>query len=146
MVVERVKEKLKHVNSKISMMFDSWTSLPGHPFLSLTAHYIDSPTDKPQEWELKMEQLAFTPIRGNHSGVTLGPALGGNECLFILVSGDIGSYPQTLFLMPLTTKPSSVALNPMVFRSRVRFSVPSVHVLPCPSSSAGACLFLFRVD
>ncbi|KIK36415.1 hypothetical protein CY34DRAFT_29742, partial [Suillus luteus UH-Slu-Lm8-n1] len=37
LAVERVKEKLKHVDSKISMMFDSWTSLPGHPFLSITA-------------------------------------------------------------------------------------------------------------
>ncbi|KIK36242.1 hypothetical protein CY34DRAFT_32577, partial [Suillus luteus UH-Slu-Lm8-n1] len=37
LAVERVKEKLKHIDSKISMTFDSWTSLPGHPFLSLSA-------------------------------------------------------------------------------------------------------------
>ncbi|KAG2752015.1 hypothetical protein P692DRAFT_20644898, partial [Suillus brevipes Sb2] len=37
LAIERVKEKLRHVDSKISMMFDSWTSFPGHPFLSITA-------------------------------------------------------------------------------------------------------------
>jgi hypothetical protein len=70
-----MKEKLKLVDSRISMTFDSWTSLPGHPFLSLSAHYIDSPADKPQEWELKTEQLAFTPIHGNHSGANIGQIL-----------------------------------------------------------------------
>lgn len=75
LAIERVQEKLKHVDSKISMMFDSWTSEPGDPFLSITAHYIDSPTDTPQEWELKTEQLAFTPINGNHSGANIGRIL-----------------------------------------------------------------------
>ncbi|KAG2741170.1 hypothetical protein P692DRAFT_20678888, partial [Suillus brevipes Sb2] len=37
LAVERVKEKLAHVDSKISMTFDSWTSEPGDPFLSVTA-------------------------------------------------------------------------------------------------------------
>ncbi|KAG2747617.1 hypothetical protein P692DRAFT_20644942, partial [Suillus brevipes Sb2] len=37
LAVERMKEKLKLVDSRISMTFDSWTSLPGHPFLSLSA-------------------------------------------------------------------------------------------------------------
>jgi hypothetical protein len=65
------------------MTFDSWTSLTGDPFLSVTAHYIDSPADKPQEWELKMEQLAFKPIQGNHSGANVGSIL-------IKVIGDYG--------------------------------------------------------
>jgi hypothetical protein len=57
------------------MTFDSWTSELGNPFLSVTAHYINSPTDKPQEWELKMEQLAFRLIKGNHSGTNIGGIL-----------------------------------------------------------------------
>jgi hypothetical protein len=57
------------------MTFDSWTSEPGVPFLSITAHYIDSPVGKPQEWELKSEQLAFTTINGNHSGSNIGRIL-----------------------------------------------------------------------
>jgi hypothetical protein len=70
-----VKEKLSYVDSKISMMFDSWTSFPGHPFLSITAHYIDSPAENPHEWELKVEQLAFAPIHSNHSGANIGKIL-----------------------------------------------------------------------
>ncbi|KAG2114291.1 uncharacterized protein F5147DRAFT_770272 [Suillus discolor] len=49
LAVKTIKDKLAHIDSKISMMFDSWTSLIGDPFLSVTAHYIDAPTDKPQE-------------------------------------------------------------------------------------------------
>ncbi|KAG2742408.1 hypothetical protein P692DRAFT_20645631, partial [Suillus brevipes Sb2] len=37
LAVQRVKEKLKQVDSKISMTFDLWTSEPGVPFLSITA-------------------------------------------------------------------------------------------------------------
>jgi hypothetical protein len=68
LAVQIVAGKLQQLNSKISMTFDSWTSLTGEPFLSITAHYISSPIDKPQQWELKADQLAFMPIQGNHSG------------------------------------------------------------------------------
>ncbi|KAG2102329.1 hypothetical protein BD769DRAFT_1367557 [Suillus cothurnatus] len=34
-------------------------------------HYIDSPIEKPHEWELKMEQLTFTSIHGNHSSMNI---------------------------------------------------------------------------
>src|ERR1700722_7297906 len=61
--------------SKISMTFDTWTSLSGDPFLSVTAHYIDTPIDKPQQLVLKSDQLAFTPIVGNHSGANIGKIL-----------------------------------------------------------------------
>lgn len=75
LAVERMKEKLKLVDSRISMTFDLWTSLPGHPFLSLSVHYIDSPADKPWEGELKTKQLAFTPIHSNHSNANIGQIL-----------------------------------------------------------------------
>jgi len=57
------------------MTFDSWTSLNGDPFLSVTAHYITAPADKPQQWELRSDQLAFTPIVGNHSGENIAKIL-----------------------------------------------------------------------
>jgi len=57
------------------MMFDSWTSINGDPFLSVTAHYITAPADKPQQWELCSDQLAFTPIVGNHSGENIARIL-----------------------------------------------------------------------
>lgn len=57
------------------MTFDSWTSLLGDPFLSITGHYIQSAADNPQRWELRSEQLAFTPIEGNHSGQNISKIL-----------------------------------------------------------------------
>jgi len=35
--------------------------------LSITGHYIDAPIDRPNEWELKTEQLAFETIEGRHT-------------------------------------------------------------------------------
>lgn len=57
------------------MTFDSWTSLGGDPFLSITGHYIGAPKENPHLWELKTEQLAFAPIEGNHSGQNIGRIL-----------------------------------------------------------------------
>lgn len=59
----------------MSFTFDAWTSEPGDPYLSITGHYIDAPEDKPQNWELKAEQLAFTPVEGNHSGANMANIL-----------------------------------------------------------------------
>jgi hypothetical protein len=63
------------IPGKVSFTFDAWTSGPGDPFLSVTGHYINAPADKPQDWELKCEQLAFTPIEGNHSGANMANIL-----------------------------------------------------------------------
>lgn len=57
------------------MTFDSWTSLNGDPFLSVTGHYIESSQENPQMWALKTEQLSFAPIDGNHSGANIGRIL-----------------------------------------------------------------------
>ena len=60
---------------KISFTFDAWTSRPGDPYLSITAHYIDAPGDKLQDWELKTEQLAFKAIEGRHTGMNMARVL-----------------------------------------------------------------------
>jgi hypothetical protein len=41
----------------------------------MTGHYIFAPADKPQEWKLKAEQLAFKHIKGNHSGANISKIL-----------------------------------------------------------------------
>jgi len=41
----------------------------------VTGHYIVAPQDNPQEWELKMDQLAFTPFEGHHSGANMASIL-----------------------------------------------------------------------
>jgi hypothetical protein len=37
--------------------------------MSITGHYISSSLDSPDKWELKEEQLAFSPIEGRHNAV-----------------------------------------------------------------------------
>jgi hypothetical protein len=63
------------VPSQISFTFDTWTSETGDPYLSITAHYISAHEDRPQDWELRSEQLAFVPFEGNHSGANMANVL-----------------------------------------------------------------------
>ena len=65
----------KRVEGDISFTFDAWTSNSGHPYVSITAHYIDSPKDKPDQWELKEDQLAFTRLDGPHTGANIALVL-----------------------------------------------------------------------
>jgi hypothetical protein len=71
----QVCENLKNVPSKISFTFDTWTSAPGDPYLSLTAHFIAAPIDRPNAWELKTDQLIFQEIQGRHTGTNMGDIL-----------------------------------------------------------------------
>ena len=60
---------------QISFTFDTWTSGTGDPYASITGHYISAPEGRPQDWELKCKQLAFTPLEGNHSGANMADIL-----------------------------------------------------------------------
>lgn len=70
-----VRGNLKRIPSKISFTFDAWTSAPGDPYLSLTAHFIDAPADSPTAWELKSDQLIFQEIEGRHTGKNMSDIL-----------------------------------------------------------------------
>jgi hypothetical protein len=61
--------------SKVSFTFDLWTLDPGDPYISITEHYIDALMDKPHDWELKMEQLAFKNVKGWHMGKNIADIL-----------------------------------------------------------------------
>jgi hypothetical protein len=45
------------------------------PYLAVTGHYIDVLPNKPQQWELRSEQLVFTPFMGRHTGSNMGDIL-----------------------------------------------------------------------
>ncbi len=49
--------------------FDTWTSkgTGNNPYISVTAHYVSSPVDKPDQWALKEDQLAFALLEGHHT-------------------------------------------------------------------------------
>jgi hypothetical protein len=58
----------QHLLGQISITLDAWTSKAYDPYLGVTAHYIDSPPQRPNEWTLKSDILGFTEIKGNHGG------------------------------------------------------------------------------
>lgn len=72
---EQVRKCMNQTPGKISFTFDAWTSTPGDPYISLTAHYIHAPVDNPNTWELRTEQLLFQEIQGRHTGKILGEIL-----------------------------------------------------------------------
>jgi hypothetical protein len=43
--------------------------------MSITGHYIDTPPEKPSDWDLKEVQLAFTPLEGRHNAVNQAKVL-----------------------------------------------------------------------
>ena len=63
------------MEGEISFTFDTWTSEGSDNFISVTAHYIDSPTDQPDQWTLKEDQLAFTLLEGHHTGENIASVL-----------------------------------------------------------------------
>ena len=57
-------------------MFDTWSSEGNKDnYLSITAHYVDSPKDKPDQWVLKEVQLAFAELEGHHTGANIASIL-----------------------------------------------------------------------
>jgi len=60
---------------QISFTFNIWKSETGDLDLWITGHYIAAPKDRPQDWELKSEQLEFAPFEGNYSGTNMANVL-----------------------------------------------------------------------
>ena len=59
---------LQEVTGLISITFNAWTSKAGDPYLTVTAHYIHSPGNQPNNWKLHSRVLGYTEIKGSHSG------------------------------------------------------------------------------
>jgi hypothetical protein len=59
----------------VSLSDDAWTSDSGIPFININAHYITAPTNRPNDWEMKSDELAFMKIEGRHTGQNLGEAV-----------------------------------------------------------------------
>jgi hypothetical protein len=63
--IARVADQLRHVDSKISLTLDCWTSPNTKAFLGITAHYIDD------AWVSHSLVLDFVPLPGMHTGKEL---------------------------------------------------------------------------
>jgi hypothetical protein len=86
-----IREKLKVLPCKVSFTFDAWTSQPGDPYLSVTGHYIDAPINRPNDWVLKTEQLAFETIEGRHTGKNISLILEHTVDRYVL-KGKVGWF------------------------------------------------------
>jgi hypothetical protein len=62
-------EKFKLLDSRVSFTFDAGTSRVFDPYLTVTAHWIDT------DWHLHEQVLAFREIVGDHSGENTGALL-----------------------------------------------------------------------
>ncbi|KAF7333887.1 hypothetical protein MSAN_02401300 [Mycena sanguinolenta] len=58
-----------------SLSHDAWTSDSGIPFLNINNHYIRSPPDHPNDWEIVTDELGFVKIEGRHTGENIGAAI-----------------------------------------------------------------------
>ncbi|KAF7372957.1 hypothetical protein MSAN_00502900 [Mycena sanguinolenta] len=58
-----------------SLSHDAWTSESGIPFLNINNHYIRSPPDRPNDWEIVTDELGFVKIEGRHTGENIGAAI-----------------------------------------------------------------------
>lgn len=43
--------------------------------MNVNSHYIDAPVDRPNDWVMRTDELAFMKIDGRHTGQNLGAAL-----------------------------------------------------------------------
>jgi hypothetical protein len=59
----------------LSITHDAWTSESSVPFLNINGHYIRSPPDHPNDWEIVTDELAFMKIDGRHTGANIGSAI-----------------------------------------------------------------------
>jgi hypothetical protein len=66
---------VQDIPGQISITFDAWTSDASDPYLGVTAHYIHSEADQPNEWELRSKVLGYTEIQGNHSGANIAAVI-----------------------------------------------------------------------
>ena len=84
-------------------MFDTQTSegTGSKPYILITTHYINSPVDKPDQWVLKVDQLAFMLLEGHHTGANIASII---ACVLdeYGISGKVGIvfmlYTDTDFL------------------------------------------------
>jgi hypothetical protein len=60
-------------------MFNKWTSqgTGSNLYILITTHYINSPADKPDQWVLKVDQLAFGLLEGHHTRANIASIIAG---------------------------------------------------------------------
>jgi hypothetical protein len=63
------------IPSRISVIWDGWSTKRRRQYSSFSIQYIDSPLGNPNLWSLKSHLLAFDHTRGRHTGKMTGQGL-----------------------------------------------------------------------
>lgn len=66
---------IERIPSKVSTIWDGWSSRRRRPFTSFSISYIDSPPGDDTKWELKNNLLEFNSPVGRHTGKLIGKDL-----------------------------------------------------------------------
>ena len=62
----------QHIPSKVSTIWDGWSTRKRQPFTSFSISFIDSPPDNDNLWALKNYLLEFNSPVGRHTGELIG--------------------------------------------------------------------------
>ncbi|KAJ7707204.1 hypothetical protein B0H14DRAFT_3025273, partial [Mycena olivaceomarginata] len=57
------------------MSHDGWTADSGEAYVNINNHYTISPPDRPNDWEIVTDELAFLKLEGRHTGANIGGAI-----------------------------------------------------------------------
>ncbi|KAJ3492900.1 hypothetical protein NLJ89_g11143 [Agrocybe chaxingu] len=68
-------ERIKAIPSRISGVYDGWSTQRRRPYSSFSISYIHSPPDDDTAWELKTHLLDFSHVVGRHTGELIGQDL-----------------------------------------------------------------------
>jgi hypothetical protein len=63
---------IQTINSKISLVWDGWSTRNRRPYTSVSVVYIHSPPSNDNLWTLKSHLIEFNSTVGRHTGVMIG--------------------------------------------------------------------------
>jgi hypothetical protein len=63
---------IQAIKSRISVVWDGWSTRNRRPFTSVTIVYIHSPSDNDNLWTLKKHLIEFNSTVGRHTGEMIG--------------------------------------------------------------------------
>jgi hypothetical protein len=63
---------IQAINSKISLVWDGWSTRNRRPYTSVSIVYIHSPPGNDNLWTLKSHLIEFNSTLGRHTGTMIG--------------------------------------------------------------------------
>ena len=67
-----INNLMQRIQSKVSVIWDGWSTCKQRPFTSFSISFIDLPPGNDTVWELKKHLLEFNSSVGRHTGILIG--------------------------------------------------------------------------